>query len=68
MTQAPLEGTLWQHLKTKHIYIILHNGIIEANMMRAVIYRRLNNDDDPTVWIRPTTEFMDGRFEYTEAV
>jgi hypothetical protein len=52
---------LYKHLKTGGIYEILGEGIIEKTMTPAIIYR--NVDDDTVNWIRPHSEFFDGRFE-----
>ena len=41
------------------LYRVLGHGTWEADRSPAVIY----DDADGTVWIRPTAEFEDGRFE-----
>lgn len=41
------------------LYRVLGQGILEADRTEAVIYQ----DKDGTIWIRPTLEFEDGRFE-----
>lgn len=42
------------------LYRVLHrdNVFIEADMVPAVIY----DDDDGRIWVRPASEFDDGRF------
>lgn len=41
------------------LYRVLGQGILEADRSEAIIYQ----DKDGTIWIRPTLEFEDGRFE-----
>lgn len=54
-------GKLYRHKKTGGFYhVVLEDAIIEATMERAVIYRALS---DNKVWVRPYSEFADGRFE-----
>lgn len=49
----------WIHKKTGHRYEIVTFGLIEATLEPSVVYR----SDKGQVWIRPVTEFFDGRFQ-----
>lgn len=52
---------IWRHKKTGGLYIILEDDLtIEATMERAVCYVSIH---DNRKWIRPHSEFHDGRFE-----
>lgn len=51
---------IWRHVKSDGLYTVVdQNAIIEATMAPAVCYRSLF---DGQVWVRPATEFFDGRF------
>jgi len=54
-------GCRWKHLKTGNIYTVHCTATIEATMVPVVVYRR--EDLTPGTWVRPTTEFLDGRFQ-----
>ena len=41
------------------LYRVLGRGVLESDRSDVVIY----DDADGTVWVRPTVEFDDGRFE-----
>jgi hypothetical protein len=56
----------WKHLKTGHVYKVKGTATIEATMTPAVIYGREDGDDGHGWWVRPKTEFLDGRFERIE--
>lgn len=61
----PEVGSLWLHVKSGHRYRVIACGMIESNLTPSVIYTGLLTDDDPLSaanWIRPMTEFLDGRF------
>lgn len=49
----------WEHVKTKQSYTILAFGLIEKTLEPSVVYQGPNGQ----VWIRPATEFFDGRFK-----
>ena len=53
-------GSRWKHLKTGGIYIVVGPSIIERTNEPAILYQR---EGDGTLWVRPTDEFLDGRFE-----
>lgn len=48
-----------QHVKTGGLYRIVAHGLIEADLTPAVIYQAKR---DGSVWVRPASEFDDGRF------
>ena len=70
MTKAPVDlkpyynmaeaGSIWIHAKTGGEYMVTAHGLIESNLHPAVIYRPMLGE--PVSWIRPATEFFDGRF------
>ena len=49
----------WRHVKSGGIYEIIGYGKIEADLTPCVIYRAKGNQQ---LWVRPKTEFFDGRF------
>lgn len=67
MTSVPqnLKGR-WLHVKTGGVYLFIALAQIEATGEPAVVYEAL--DDKGTgpagsrVWVRPLSEFTDGRF------
>jgi hypothetical protein len=58
-TQRALSA-IWRHKKTGGYYTHLYNGVLEADLSEVVVYRA---HKDGTVWVRPASEFYDGRFE-----
>ena len=58
-------GSVWRHLKTGHIYIVVGECLIEASVTDAILYRRCDGTRGP-VWCRPLSEFTDGRFVLKE--
>ncbi len=46
------------HLKSGGLYRVLREGRIEKDLTPAVVYESEAGD----VWIRPSSEFYDGRF------
>lgn len=58
-------GTLWLHLKTNHLYVVVGHCQLEATNRRAVLYHRVGGDG-PT-WAREEAEFLDGRFAEVSA-
>jgi hypothetical protein len=54
------EGIAVRHIKTGGLYFILSYGLLESDKTPVVVYKSLS---DKQVWIRPVTEFEDGRFE-----
>lgn len=51
---------LWKHNKTQHLYRIVGFAVIENGLVPAVIYVR--DLGDATQFVRPCSEFFDGRF------
>lgn len=49
---------VWTHVKSGERYQILHHGLLEENLQPVVIYQA----EDGPVWVRPASEFFDGRF------
>lgn len=61
---------IYQHNKRKTNYIILYEDARlqvanhpELDMTRVVIYQCL---EDSSIWVRPASEFYDGRFSVIE--
>jgi hypothetical protein len=54
-------GTLWKHLKTGNMYVIVDVCLLEATLDEHVLYKRA--DHTGPIWCRPMSEFIDGRFE-----
>lgn len=53
-------GSIVKHLKSGNLYLILHsNCFIEASLTPAYVYKSFK---DEIVWVRPYSEFEDGRF------
>lgn len=59
----PPVGSLWKHKKTGHVYVVIGHCQIEATNQPGVLYTPVWATSAPTVWARPTLQFMDGRFE-----
>lgn len=60
MSDKPIR---YQHVKRGTIYRILHDATFQAegplDNQRVVVYQC---EADARVWVRPYSEFMDGRF------
>lgn len=54
-----MDSLIWQHVKSGGLYRIVSQGLIESDLTPATIYESLW---DGQIWIRPTSEFEDGRF------
>lgn len=65
MRELPRIGTIWVHLKTGHIYIVVGECQIEVTNKPGILYLRTDVTEG-IVWMRPTEEFLDGRFVETE--
>lgn len=55
-------GSLWKHIKRGHNYVVLGHCIIEKTMTTGVLYQEIDGLE-PTLWMRPASEFLDGRFQ-----
>lgn len=51
----------WKHLKSGTRYTVVAHSLIEATLEPCVIYIEAGNVDGVS-WVRPTSEFIDGRF------
>lgn len=62
-----MNGSLWRHLKTGHLYVIVGECRIEATMEPAYLYARVDEKtrakEFGAPWARPKDEFLDGHFE-----
>ena len=56
------DGGIWLHVKSGTQYVVMHPVMIENGLVPAVAYAKLGGDNG-LVWVRPVTEFLDGRFE-----
>jgi hypothetical protein len=56
-------GQIWRHRKGS-VYRITGTGILEATLAEMVIYVAVDawGVEIGPAWIRPLTEFLDGRF------
>lgn len=57
--QSVYPGMEVKHARTGGDYIVVCTATIEANMVKAVVYR---SSVVGTTWVRPLSEFCDGRF------
>lgn len=55
-----MKHQLYLHEKTQSVYRVLYTAIIEADMITCVVYT--DHPDNDHVWVRPHSEFFDGRF------
>ena len=55
----PNEGQ-WTHIKTGGRYVVLFPVMVENGLTPAVAYSKVGGDG--LIWVRPITEFLDGRF------
>jgi hypothetical protein len=63
---GPDVGSVWRH-GMGGVYEVLTNAVREADLVPVVVYQEyfpagLTQPHPPTVWVRPLTEFRDGRF------
>jgi len=65
-TPTPPEiGSRWQHAKRGTYYTVINHGYFQCSLFEAydcepvTIYEA---EDNHSVWVRPTAEFLDGRF------
>jgi hypothetical protein len=57
--QLKPDGPTWCHKKTGGFYTVLHACLNEADLKPMVVYR---DNVKGTIWVRPVSEFLDGRF------
>lgn len=50
----------YRHIKTGGIYVVMCNATRESDGELMVVYRNVDTGDR---WVRPASEFNDGRFE-----
>lgn len=60
-----LIGDIYQHKKTGGLYGFMGMALLESTHETVVIYRNLESQ---RVWVRPATEFFDGRFEFKSLI
>lgn len=54
------EGRRYRHLKRDSTYVLIALAYLESDMTPVVVYK---SEDTDRVWVRPQSEFCDGRFE-----
>lgn len=57
----------FRHKKTGGLYRVIAFGRTEATLDPVVIYQSVGTLE-PHVWVRPLTEWIDGRFEIVEDI
>ncbi len=57
---TPALLTLWRHRKGG-VYRVLHLALRESDLSSFVAYQDAHDPGAP-IWLRPTAEFLDGRF------
>jgi hypothetical protein len=58
------DNTYWKHRKTGGLYTVLYDDATrEHDLEPVVVYRALKGG---RIWVRPHSEFFDGRFEMIE--
>ena len=56
---------LWKHTKSGRLYVEIGRGKYDPTFAQVVIYQSTKTQE---IWVRPQTEFDDGRFvEYGES-
>lgn len=59
---SPCEGSLWKHLKSERLYVVVGHCQLEVTNEEGVLYREINNPNGK-LWAHSKDEFLDGRFE-----
>lgn len=54
-------GSEWKHLNTGRVYVAYHTLLIEATLEVGITYSA--HGSHHVLWMRPVSEFLDGRFE-----
>lgn len=52
------DSGVWHHVASCHAYVVLFPAVIEATASLGVAYAGA----DGLIWVRPVSEFLDGRF------
>ena len=58
----PEINSIWKHLKTGREYAVIVLAEMESDETEVVVYER-HGCYDGHIWVRPLSEFMDGRFQ-----
>ncbi|WP_321362619.1 DUF1653 domain-containing protein [uncultured Celeribacter sp.] len=53
------QSEIWQHVASGGLYTVIAHGQREDDLTPVTIYKSLW---DGAIWVRPTSEFEDGRF------
>lgn len=56
---SPSPNSRWRHVKSGTLYDVVAVGYLERDVSPVVVYRGVVSE---TVWVRPLSEFLDGRF------
>lgn len=65
---TPEVGTYWRHRKTGNVYVVIGRARIEATASPGVTYLEATSDPKSELWVRPVSEFTDGRYEPVENI
>lgn len=57
--------SIYRHNKRGTMYQILHIGFLEKDLSEQVVYQDIVTKK---IWIRPSSEFFDGRFKEIKGV
>lgn len=63
-SELRMMSNVYRHVRTGGLYVLLGTGLREYDLVPCAIYQSVK---DRRLWIRPETEFHDGRFELIEA-
>lgn len=61
----PKSGSLWRHIKSDSVYLVMYIGVRESTVEPDVAYMAFDEAKQapkPPVWFRPLADFLDGRF------
>lgn len=58
--EVPRKETRWMHRKTRSVYRVHMIALREEDLTPLVLYQNLTRT---TIWARPVSEFLDGRFK-----
>ena len=66
MTELPTINSKWKHASSGGVYTVLSCAMIEATLQPGVVYEGghgyAHDGRIWSTWVRPVSEFMDGRF------